>query len=115
VPTIERTLVKSPPELWELVDDGELMARWSAELLGASGATDVHVVERAPGQRLVWEASAQRGEARVELILAEKGWGTSVSIRLTASGAQAEDGPGSILERLLDELGSPQRQPFTRT
>jgi ABC-type transporter Mla maintaining outer membrane lipid asymmetry ATPase subunit MlaF len=30
--SVERTLVKSPPELWELLDDRELMRRWAAEL-----------------------------------------------------------------------------------
>lgn len=114
VPTIERTLVKSPPELWELVDDPELMGRWSAELTGASGVAEVDVVEREPGQRLVWDAPGGGGDARVELLLAEKGWGTNVSIRITGPGAQdGEAGP--VLKRLLDELGSPQRRPFSRT
>ena len=112
MPTIERTLVKSPPELWELVDDDELMGRWSATVLGALGATDLSVIERQPGERLVWEASAEGNEARIELILAEKGWGTKVSIRVTGVDARIEDGTE---ERLLDELGSPQRRPFTRT
>ena len=42
----ERTLIQSPPELWELVDDDELMRRWSAELLGAQGA-EIEVTRRA--------------------------------------------------------------------
>jgi uncharacterized protein YndB with AHSA1/START domain len=111
VPTISRTLVKSPPELWELVDDEDLMARWSAVLLGAFAATTVSIVERAPGERLVWEASAAGRDARIELALAEKGWGTQVSIRVLGAGARVED---RTEERLLDELGSPQRRPFSR-
>jgi uncharacterized protein YndB with AHSA1/START domain len=112
VATIERTLVKSPPELWELVDNPELMGRWSAELAGLPGTLDVTVLEREPGERLVWKAAA--GDASIELALAEKGWGTNVSIRIT--GRDAEDGPDSALEDdLLDELGSPQRKPFSRT
>jgi uncharacterized protein YndB with AHSA1/START domain len=113
VPSIERTLVKSPPELWELVDDHELMERWSAELLDATGG--VRVVEREPGERLVWEVPADGDPARIELLLAEKGWGTTVSIRVAGPGARSDDGADSHLEQLLDELGSPQRQPFTRT
>jgi hypothetical protein len=108
VQTIERTLVKSPPELWELVDDRELMGRWSAELTGRPGVVEVQVLEREPGGRLVWEAAG--GDARIELALAEKGWGTNVSIRVTGG----EAGGGSTLDDLLDELGSPHRQPFTR-
>ena len=103
--TIERTLVKSPPELWELVDDPELMARWSAELFGAG---DVDVVEREPESRLAWQSN---GFARVELDLAETGWGTNVEIRVDGPA----DGAAQILEDLLDELASPQKRPFTRT
>jgi hypothetical protein len=114
VPSIERTLVKSPPELWELVDDAELMGRWSAELLRGHPPGDVRVVERQAGERLVWDAPGVGGDVRVELDLAEKGWGTSVTIEVTGHVARDDDAD-STLERLLDELGSPQKQPFTRT
>ena len=108
VSTIEKTLVKSPPELWELIDDRELMRRWSAALTGTWG--EVNVREREPGERLAWEAAG--ADARIELILAEKGWGTSVSIRL--AGDDVGDDSGSALDGLVDELGSPQRRPFSR-
>ena len=94
------------------MDNAELMGRWSAELTGTPGVVEVDVVEREPGEkRLVWEAAG--GGARIELALAEKGWGTNVSIRIV--GSDAGDGAGAALEGLLDELGSPQRRPFTRT
>jgi len=108
VPTIERTLVKSPPELWELVDDPELMRRWSAKLFGAAANTEVDVVEHEPESRLAWESS---GPGRVELALAEKGWGTNVEIRIEGSNGDAAE----ALEDLLEELASPQKRPFTRT
>jgi uncharacterized protein YndB with AHSA1/START domain len=114
VPTIERTLVKSPPELWELVDDAELMGRWSAELVRGHPPGEVRVVDRHVGERLVWDAPGAGGDVRIELDLAEKGWGTSVTIEVTGFAARDDDA-GSTLERLLDEHGSPQRQPFTRT
>jgi len=44
----------------------------------------------------------------VEVTMAEKGFGTRVEIRAgSESGLAVED-----LERLLDELAEPQRQPF---
>jgi hypothetical protein len=44
----------------------------------------------------------------VEVTMAEKGFGTRVEIRADAdSGLELAD-----LERLLDELAEPQRQPF---
>jgi hypothetical protein len=112
VATIERTLVKSPPELWELVDTRELMGRWSAELVGLPGVVDVTVLERKPGERLVWKAAV--GDASIELALAEKGWGTNVWIRITGRDA-GDDRRSGLEEDLLDELGSPQRRPFSRT
>jgi hypothetical protein len=66
---VSRTLMKSEPELAELV----------AEVEG------------------------------VEVTMAEKGFGTRVAVR-------ADDGAGlaeADLERILDRLAEPQRQPFT--
>ncbi len=65
---VSRTLMKSEPELAELVEAVE----------------------------------------GVEVTMAEKGFGTRVEIRAAAdSGLDAGD-----LERLLDELAEPQKQPF---
>jgi len=107
----ERTLVKSPPELWELVDDPELMRRWAAELLGDPHVT-IEITDRREGERLAWRPAGRGDETGFELSLAEKGWGTNVTI-------EARDGAGSdpaddALEELLDELSAPQRRPFTR-
>jgi hypothetical protein len=103
----KRTLVKSPPELWEIVDDRKLMGRTSAELFGSNA---IEVEEREPGKRLAWRVS-DSPEARVELALAEKDWGTQVAIRVGERGG-GEEPAGAVLERLLDELGSDHRRPF---
>jgi hypothetical protein len=65
---ISRTLMKSEPELADLV----------AELDG------------------------------VEVTMAEKGFGTRVEVRATADSGLSE----ADLERLLDDLAQPQKQPF---
>jgi len=107
----ERTLVKSPPELWELVDDPELMRRWAADLLGVPDAR-IEVTRRSPGERLAWRPLGRSDGAGIELSLAEKGWGTNVVIE-----ARRGDGPelgDAALEEVLDELSAPQRRPFTR-
>jgi hypothetical protein len=107
----ERTLVKSPPELWELVDDAELMRRWTADLLGVPDAR-IEVTRRSPGERLAWRPLGRGDGTGIDLSLAEKGWGTNVVIE-----ARREDGPelgARALEQLLDELSAPQRRPFTR-
>lgn len=107
----ERTLVKSPPELWELVDDPDLMRRWAADLLGDPEVA-VEITERSEGERLAWRPAGERDGAAIELSLAEKGWGTNVTIEARRGGG-AEPTECS-LEQLLDELSAPQRRPFNR-
>ena len=101
---MNRTLVKSTPELWEIVDGRELIDRLSALF----GSRAIEVVEREPSRRLAWRVSGSP-EARVELALAERDWGTRVAIRVGQEGG--EEFAGAALERLLDELGSDQRRP----
>lgn len=123
--SVERTLVKSPPELWEIVDDEQRMRRWMAALVGAEEPVAVAVAERVPEQRLCW-ASASGGEqeeARIEMTLEKRGWGThiSVSARYEPTGifagrrqANAEQRMSELIEGALDELGCAHRRPFSR-
>lgn len=106
----DRTLVKSQAELWELVDDPELMQAWCAYLTGSPELVPVAETDRVDGQRLAWRSADGARPAAVELSLLEKGFGTNVSITATCEAAV----PGDTLESLLDELGSPKRRPFTR-
>ena len=106
----DRTLVKSPPELWELIDDADLMRRWCALLTGRGEHVPVAVTTRNDGERIAWRSNDAGPSAAVELSLLEKGFGTKVTIIATCEW----DVPGDTLESLLDELGSPQRRPFTR-
>ncbi|HYY74395.1 MAG TPA: hypothetical protein VE662_06190 [Solirubrobacterales bacterium] len=110
----KRTLVKSAPELWELADDLSRMETWMARVMGASERVPVEVVDRRPERLLAWRARGPGAEdARIALELAEKGFGTAVSITARRPAWEAR-GVGGVLERLLDELGSPERRPFER-
>jgi hypothetical protein len=110
----KRTLVKSAPELWELADDPARMESWIAGLVGGREPMAVEVTEREPERILAWRtARGSDGVAEIALELAEKGFGTAVSI--TARRPDPESGDiAPALERLLDELGSPERRPFER-
>jgi hypothetical protein len=100
-----RTLVKSVPELWELLD-GELRLRyWSSHLCEGEG--QVEVIACRPGRMVAWRCEGPT-PMTVEVTLAEKGFGTQVGIS-----AQAEEVEEVALERLLEELAEPQRRPFT--
>jgi hypothetical protein len=103
MPTIEleRTLVKSPPELWDELASEPGLARWLGE---------VKVSSAEPPNRLEWDGRGARGV----IVLEPSGWGTKVR-------AQAETNAGTFwdrlrqredaslekgLEALLDDLGS---------
>ena len=105
---VKRTLVKSAPELWELADDVARMEAWIGGLVDAPAGAAVEVTERQPGRLLAWRIANGGSEARIALELAEKGFGTAVQVT-----AQHHGEAGDVLERLLDELGSPERRPFT--
>ena len=107
-----RTLLKSAPELWKLADEECRMQAWMAALVGPAEAIGVEVTEREPERFLAWRAANGERPGRIALELAEKGFGTSVAI--TAQHEGSESKATDALENLLDELGSPERQPFAR-
>jgi hypothetical protein len=102
-----RTLVKSPPELWELIDHPERMQGLMSSLIGRAAEIDVY--ERSPEERLAWKAEDD-GDAWIQVELAEKGWGTHVEV-------SAENGNEGTklegwLEAVMDELATPSKRPF---
>ena len=86
---LERTLVKSPPELWEELASPDCLSRWLGE---------VRVRSAEPPHRLEWDCDVAQGVIELEA----SGWGTKVR-------ALADTGEDRIEERLtelLDDLGS---------
>jgi hypothetical protein len=103
-----RTLVMSPPELWELIDQPDRMQGLMCALVGR--ATEVTVNKRSPESVLRWEASDEGAEAWIEVELAEKGWGTNVKLK-AENGTEPTQLEG-WLDAVLDELATPQKRPF---
>jgi hypothetical protein len=106
VPTIEleRTLVKSPPELWDEIASQEALARW---------LPDVRVSALDPPSRIEWNADGVRGVIELEA----SGWGTRIRAQAVTGDAPSGfwerfKGPREDrdlereLEALLDGLGS---------
>ncbi len=104
--TASRTLVKSPPEVWEQVDHPGRMQGLMSALVGH--ATEVSVYEREEESKLAWRAASD--EARIEVELAEKGWGTNVSV--SAENGQAPTKLEGWLDAVLEELATPTKRPF---
>jgi hypothetical protein len=111
----KRTLVKSPPELWELADDLARMEAWMAGLVGSLQPVAVEVTDRDPERVLAWRADGISGaRARIAIELAEGG-GFGTAVEITAQHSRPDPREAiAALERLLDELGSAERRPFTR-
>jgi hypothetical protein len=73
---VQRTLVKSPPELWAELSDPAALARH----LGALGEIRITRVE--PESRVEWEAG-EAGEIRGTVAIKASGWGTKVTLSAT--------------------------------
>lgn len=69
----QRTLVKSPPELWGLLSDPESLARHLAEF------GEVRIVSTEPESTVAWEGEGISGT----MALKASGWGTKVTITAT--------------------------------
>jgi len=79
-PRAQRTLVKSPPEIWAEVSDVSTLARH----LGEFG--EIRITRLEAETTVVWEGDRARGTVELEA----SGWGTKVTIRAEAI---ATDGP----------------------
>ena len=77
----QRTLVKSPPEIWAEVSDPQALTRH----LGAFG--EIRITRAEPESTVAWEGTRARGTVE----LAPAGWGTKVTV--TADGVAPEPGP----------------------
>jgi uncharacterized protein YndB with AHSA1/START domain len=105
VPTIEleRTLVKSPPELWDEIGSEETLRRWLGE---------IRVSAMEPPSRIEWDGNGTHGVIELEA----SGWGTRIRAQAETAGGggfwdrfrpPADEGRiERELEALLDGLGS---------
>src|SRR3712207_2516580 len=87
----QRTLVKSPPELWAELSDPAALARH----LGEFG--DIRITRLEPEDTVAWEGDTARGWVRLE----PSGWGTRVT--LTAESPEPEP--------VLVALAEPEPEP----
>ncbi len=69
---VQRTLVKSPPELWSELSDEVALAKHLSEF------TAVRIARLQPEERIEWEAKGARGS----IVITPSGWGTRVTLTL---------------------------------
>lgn len=92
----QRTLVKSPPELWALVSDAQSLARH----LGEFGEIKITRVE--PETSVAWEGEHASGTIE----LAKSGWGTKITLK--AELAEAAGGAQSVQTAEPEATSEPQ-------
>jgi hypothetical protein len=112
---VQRTLVKSPPELWAEISDPQSLARH----LGEFG--EIRITRVQPEQKVEWEA----GDASGTVVIKPSGWGTKVKLTVTrelaeaaVEDAAAEPASGEALEQAGEEPalhleGTPESQRDT--
>ena len=109
----KRTLVKSAPELWELASDQARMEAWTAWVVGTESPVGIEVIDSDSERILAWRSADSGRYARIAIELSESGFGTLV--RVTAQHSHPDPGVAlAALEGMLDDLGAPERRPFTR-
>ena len=105
---VQRTLVKSPPELWAELSDPTALARHLAEL------GEVRIIATEPERAVAWEATAGDGtkaSGRVEI--SPSGWGTRVTFiatRTPSAPPAPSTAPAPLTEPPCEapaELGAP--------
>ncbi len=80
---VQRTLVKSPPELWSELSNPDALARHLSEL----GEIRITAVE--PETKVEWEAEGASGVVQLK----QSGWGTKVTLSVTRTAATVEETP----------------------
>jgi hypothetical protein len=83
--TASRTLVKSPPELWNELSEVQSLARHIGEL----GEITITKVE--PERHVAWEGERARGTVQLE----PSGWGTTVTFTATVPAEDAQEADAS--------------------
>lgn len=98
---VQRTLVKSPPELWAELSDEDALARH----LRALG--DVKITSTKPEQTVEWEAEAAHGKVELK----PSGWGTKVTLAVTCEVPEPEPVPMPEPEPLPEPEPPPEPEP----
>lgn len=99
---VKRTIVKSPPELWEQVSDQETLMRH----LGEFG--EIRITRSEPEKIVEWETDQAHGKVQMK----PSGWGTQVLLSVTRE--LPEKDPTQAKEQPLAEglTPTPQEEEF---
>ena len=105
--TAKRTLVKSPPELWEELSEVDRLAKH----LGAFG--EITITKLEPEHTVAWEGERASGTVSIE----PSGWGTKVTLRAELPDPEPapEPEPTTEPEPAADAEPEPTAEPEPRS
>lgn len=86
--TVQRTLVKSPPELWTELSEVEGLARHLGEL------GEIRITKVEPETTVAWEGEQISGTVEIE----PSGWGTKVTLSATVPEPETSPEPDPVPE-----------------
>jgi hypothetical protein len=98
---VQRTLVKSPPELWAELSDPAALARHLGEL------GEIRIVRTAPESTVEWTAENTTGTVSIK----PSAWGTKVTLSVTREIAERALQPEAGTERALQPEAGTERAP----
>ncbi|CAN5582241.1 hypothetical protein BH20ACT17_BH20ACT17_10450 [soil metagenome] len=97
----QRTLVKSPPELWAELSSEDSLGRH----LGEFG--EIRITRVKPETTVAWEGDRASGTVQIE----PTGWGTKVTLTATATGEPVGAEPEPVVEPELVAEAEPVAEP----
>jgi hypothetical protein len=99
---VQRTLVKSPPELWAELSDPTTLARHLGEL------GEIRIVRTEPDRAVDWEAAAaDRPQATGRVEIEPSGWGTRVTLSASLAAAEPVSEPEPV-EAVIEPESEPE-------
>ncbi len=104
---VQRTLVKSPPELWAEISDPESLARH----LGEFG--EIRITRVQPEQKVEWEADDASGT----VVIKPSGWGTKVKLTVTRELTEPEPADDSAAQADYEQASAhdPEQADYEST
>lgn len=91
---VQRTLVKSPPELWSELSNPEALARHLAEI------GEIRITSVEPETKVEWEAEGATGIVQLK----QSGWGTKVTLSVTRTAPTAHQPPSEPVAAELEPI-----------
>jgi hypothetical protein len=98
---VQRTLVKSPPELWAELSDPAALARHLGEL------GEIRITHTEPEKLVEWEATDTSGK----VLLRPSGWGTKVTLIAARELAAPEPEPSMEVEPEPEPVAVEEPEP----